>query len=59
MEPLEEAVPERLAQAEIDTAVSVARRVSENIRRAVQVRDDVLEHVTVSMLAEGHILVED
>jgi len=59
MEPLEEAVPERLAQAEIDSAVSVARRVTENIRRAVHVRDDVLEHVTVSMLAEGHILVED
>ena len=32
MEPLEEAVPERLAQAEIDTAVSVARRVAENIQ---------------------------
>src|SRR3954468_13189041 len=59
MEPLEEAVPERLAPAEIDTAVAVARRVTENIRRAVEVKGDVLEHVTVSMLAEGHILVED
>src|SRR6187431_327098 len=59
MEPLEEAVPERLAQSEIDSAVSVARRVSENIRRAVQVRDEVLEHLTVTMLSEGHILVED
>src|SRR6195952_2561542 len=59
MEPLEEAAPERLAQAEIDSAVSVARRVSENIRRAVEVKDEVLEHVTVTMLAEGHILVED
>src|SRR3954462_13343216 len=59
MEPLEEAVPERLAQAEIDTAVAVAKRVTENIRRAVQVRSEVLEHVTVTLLAEGHILVED
>src|SRR3954447_20305213 len=59
MEPLEEAVPERLAQAEVDSAVSVARRVTDNIRRAVEVKDEVLEHVTVSMLAEGHILVED
>src|SRR3954463_11242194 len=59
MEPLEEAVPERLAQAEIDSAVSVARRVTDNIRRALEVKSDVLEHVTVSMLAEGHILVED
>src|SRR6185436_15802532 len=59
MEPLEEAVPERLAQAEIDSAVAVARRVTENIRRAVEVKAEVLEHVTVSLLAEGHILVED
>src|SRR4029079_1816562 len=59
MEPLEEAVPERLAQAEIDSAVAGARRVTENIRRAVEVKDEVLEHVTVSLLAEGHILVED
>src|SRR4029079_19390810 len=59
MEPLEEAAPEGLAQSEIDSAVSVARRVSENIRRAVEVKDEVLEHVTVTMLAEGHILGED
>jgi MoxR-like ATPase len=59
MDPLEEAAPERLAQAEIDGAVSVARRVKDNIRRAVQVSDEVLEHVTVTLLAEGHILVED
>jgi MoxR-like ATPase len=59
MEPLEEAVPERLAQAEIDTAVSVARRITQNIRKAVQVRDEILEHLTVTMLSEGHILVED
>src|ERR1700750_1855824 len=59
MDPLEEAVPERLAKAEIDTAVAVAKRVSANIGRAVQVRDEVLEHVAVTLLAEGHILVED
>jgi MoxR-like ATPase len=59
MEPLEEAVPERLGQAEIDAAVSVARRVAGNIRNAVQIRPDVLEHVIVTMMAEGHILVED
>jgi MoxR-like ATPase len=59
MEPLEEAVPEGLAPAEIEAAVSVARRVADNIRRAVEVRDAVLERVIVTMLAEGHILVED
>jgi MoxR-like ATPase len=59
MEPLEEAAPEGLAPAEIDAAVSVARRIADNIRRAVEVRDDVLERVIVTMLAEGHVLVED
>ncbi len=59
MEPLEEAAPEGLRQAEIDAAASVARRVSENIRKAIQIRDAVLENVTVTLLAEGHILVED
>src|SRR6201991_4274035 len=59
MEPLEEAVPERLGQAQIDAAMSVARRVTANIRRAVEVREDVMQNVIVAMLAEGHILVED
>jgi MoxR-like ATPase len=60
MEPLEEeAAPRGLQPAEIEAAVSVARRVADNIRRAVQIRPAVLEHVTVTMLAEGHILVED
>src|SRR5918993_5409735 len=60
MEPLEEeAAPRGLAPAEIDAAVSVSRRVTDNIRRAVEIRPEVLENVTVAMLAEGHILVED
>src|ERR1044071_589822 len=59
MEPLEEAVPERLAPAQVAAAVSVAQRISENIRRAVKVRDEQLSNVIVSLLAEGHILVED
>src|SRR4051794_25287998 len=59
MEPLEEAAPEGLAPAEIEAAVSVARRVADNIRRAVEVRDNVIQHVMVAMLAEGHVPVED
>ncbi len=59
MEPLEEAAPGGLAPAEIEAAVSIARRVEDNIRRAVEVRAEVLEHVVVTLLAEGHILVED
>jgi MoxR-like ATPase len=58
MEPLEP-LPETVDQAEVDAASSVARRVGDNIRRAVKVRDSVLQHVVVTLLAEGHILVED
>src|ERR687887_2569158 len=63
MEPIEplEPTPETdsPARQQVDSAVSVARRVADNIKRAVQVRPEVLEHVTVALLAEGHILVED
>src|SRR3954452_1783212 len=58
MEPLEP-LPETVDQAEVDAATSVAKRVATNIRRAVQVRDSVLQHVVVALLAEGHVLVED
>jgi MoxR-like ATPase len=58
MEPIEP-LPRSVAQEEVEAAVGFARRVEDNIRRAVKVRDDVLEHVVVALLAEGHILVED
>ena len=58
MEPIEP-LPGSVAPDEVDAAVDFARRVEDNIRRAVMVRDDVLQHVVVSLLAEGHILVED
>jgi MoxR-like ATPase len=58
MEPIEP-LPDSVAHEEVEAAVGFARRVEENIRRAVKVRDDVLRHVVVSLLAEGHILVED
>ena len=35
MEPLEEAAPERLAKAEIDAAVSVARASKAEVARAI------------------------
>jgi MoxR-like ATPase len=63
MEPIEplEPTPEAdaIGPAQVDAAVSVARRIGENIQRAVKVRDDILETVIVSLLAEGHVLVED
>jgi MoxR-like ATPase len=61
MEPLEP-TPEAertVAPEQVEAAVSVARRIADNIRRAVKVNDEVLEQVIVSLLAEGHILVED
>jgi MoxR-like ATPase len=61
MEPLEP-TPEAertVAPEQVDAAVSVSRRIAENIRRAVKVTDDVLEQVIVTLLAEGHVLVED
>jgi MoxR-like ATPase len=60
MEPLEPS-PEAgtVAPAQVEAAVSVARRIEENIRRAVKVSDAALEHVIVALIAEGHILVED
>jgi MoxR-like ATPase len=63
MEPIEplEPTPEAdsVGPQQVDAAVSVARRIGENIQGAVKVRDDILETVIVSLLAEGHILVED
>src|ERR671919_1111117 len=62
MEPLEptpEAELNAVGPERVDAAVAVARRIADNIRRAVKVTDDVLEHVIVSLLPEGHILVED
>jgi MoxR-like ATPase len=48
-----------VAGHEVQAAAAVGRRVAENIARAVEVRDDVLHHVVVALLAEGHVLVED
>src|SRR5215217_3026076 len=63
MEPIEPLEPtpetEAVARQQVDAAVSVARRIGENIQRAVKVRDEILETVIVSLLSEGHVLVED
>ena len=46
---------------EIDPAAvaEIAERLRRNIRTAVKVHDEVLEQLIVSLLAEGHVLVED
>jgi MoxR-like ATPase len=61
MEPVEPK-PEAdkgLAPAQVAAAASMAQRISENIRRAVKVRDEQLSHTIVALLAEGHVIVED
>jgi MoxR-like ATPase len=57
LEPPQEA--ESLGESELAAAGAVARRIHENVRRAVSVTPEVLDHVIVTLLAEGHILVED
>ena len=37
----------------------LARRLQDNVAQAVQIPSQVLEHVMVALLAEGHVLVED
>jgi MoxR-like ATPase len=61
MEPVEPTpeADESLAPAQVAAAVSMAQRISENIRRAVKVRDEQLNHAIVALLSEGHVLVED
>src|SRR3954471_951078 len=59
MEPLEPREAESLGPSELEAAAGVARRIEDNIRRAVSVSPDVLDRVIVTLLAEGHVLVED
>ncbi len=44
---------------QVDAARQLARRVTEAVRRAVEVRPDVIEDVIIAILAEGHVLIED
>ena len=56
---MERAGAERLTDSEIETAVALARRVATNVSRAAEVRDDVIEHLVIAVLAGGHVLIED
>ena len=52
-------VPEHVTPSELDDAADTIRRVAENMRRAVEVKDEVLADVLVALVAEGHVLIED
>src|SRR6202162_3305443 len=56
MEPPEQAPA---APATAEASAAVARRLAENVSKAVQIRAETLEHVLIALLAEGHVLVED
>ena len=56
---MERAGAERLKDSEIEAAVALARRVAVNVSRAAEVRDDVIEHLVIAVLAGGHVLIED
>ncbi len=49
----------RVAPQQAEAFAAVARRLADNVSRAVQVRPQTLGHVVVALLAEGHVLVED
>src|SRR6516162_4940093 len=51
--------PASIAPRQHEGSAAVARRLAENVSRAVQVKPQTLDHVLVALLAEGHVLVED
>ncbi len=57
MEPLES--PSRVDADACAAAAIVARRIAENVARAVEVDPRTLHLVVVALVAEGHVLVED
>jgi MoxR-like ATPase len=51
--------PDRVAETELETAVSLARRIAHALTGAVEVRRELLDQALVCIAAEGHILLED
>jgi MoxR-like ATPase len=50
---------ESVASEELERARAMARRLSDAVGSAVQVRKDLLDEILVCVVAEGHILIED
>src|ERR1700761_8268963 len=51
--------PAPIAPQEFDAFAATARALAANVSQAVEVRPQILTHLIVALLAEGHILVED
>jgi MoxR-like ATPase len=56
MEPGE---PPRVAPVATESLAELAVRLEANVARAVQVPHEVMRHVIVALIAEGHVLIED
>ena len=54
-----ETEPGPVTSPESETLAAAAGRIAENVRAAVEIHSETLEHVLVALLAEGHVLVED
>jgi MoxR-like ATPase len=48
-----------LPKLDPSAVAEIGSRLRDNIRRALKVRDQVLRDLTVALLAEGHVLIED
>src|SRR4029077_9208623 len=48
-----------IAPQEFEAFAAIGRTIAANVTRAVQIREQTLQHLIVALLAEGHILVED
>ena len=51
--------PAPIAPQEFDAFAATARALAANVSQAVEVRPQILTHLIVALLAEGHVLVED
>jgi MoxR-like ATPase len=54
-----DAIPQRVGADEIAASAATARRIAENVDRAVEVEQSVLEQCLIALFAEGHVLIED
>jgi MoxR-like ATPase len=54
-----EAERPRVTGEEIEAAVALGRRITRNIATSVEVKAEVVDDLVVSLLAEGHVLIED
>jgi len=54
-----DAIPQRVGEDEIAASAATVRRIAENVDRAVEVDQSVLEQCLIALVAEGHVLIED